>query len=92
MNYISLVFDEDIDTNDLSVFKRAPGCIGVSAYKNTLNLYFKSLSRNTLFSLALVLHQHLERKCAGLLLTASTLDSSATTTSIYEALREEAAI
>lgn len=91
MKYISLVFEEDIDTKQLDDFEELPGCTGVSAYKNTLNIYFRTLTRNTLFNLALVLHKHLERG-EGVLLANSTLDSTASATSIYDALREEVAI
>lgn len=92
MKYISMVFDEDIDKNQLALFENVPGCVGVSAYKNTLNMYFKMLTRNTLFQLAIVLHAYLAKEGNNLMITSTALDSSATTNNIYEALREEAAI
>lgn len=89
--YLSFVFAEDIDTADLDVFRRVHGCIGVSNYKNTLNLYFRTISRNTLFNLSLALHQHLARGY-DLVLNTVTVDETVSAANIYEALREEVAI
>lgn len=92
MKYLSLSFEEDLDRHDIERFKAVAGCTGVSAYKNTINLYFRHLSRQGLFSLALVLQERLAAQHAGVILTNTSLAREASAQSIYAALRTEAEI
>jgi hypothetical protein len=89
MKYISLVFDEDLHRDEVSQFKAVHGCIGVSSYKNTVNVYFKQLDRTSLLSLARTVQSQLVHTGTEVKLENSTLDSSASTVHIYEALKCE---
>jgi hypothetical protein len=91
MKNLSLVFQDDVQRHDLDALKTVRGCLGVSAYKNTVNLYFKRLDRTTLLALALATQRILAMNATGLSLTAGEFDSAASSRQIYAALREEAA-
>jgi hypothetical protein len=90
MKNISLVFQDDAQQDDLAMLKTVRGCLGVSAYKNTVNLYFRRIDRTTLLSLALVTQRILAMNATGLALTAGEFDSGASSRELYAALREEA--
>jgi hypothetical protein len=87
---LSLVFNEDLHRDDVERFKTVPGCTGVSVYRNTLNVYFRKLDRLQLIALASAVHTQLAYTGADVLLKEGTLNSTAKTSSIYEALRQEA--
>lgn len=90
MRYISVSFHEDLHRDDTERFKHIAGCLGVSSYRNTLNLYFKTITRQTLFHLALALQQHVNEQGSGVLLAGQEFTLGAQTQAIYGALREEA--
>ena len=90
MKSISLVFQDDVQRDDLSVLKTIHGCLGVSAYKNTVNLYFRKIDRTTLLAIALVTQRILAMNATALSLTAGNFDSAASSRELYTALREEA--
>jgi hypothetical protein len=90
MKNISLVFQDDVQRNDLETLKTVKGCLGVSAYKNTVNLYFRRIDRVTLVSLALVAQRILAMNATALSLTAGEFSSESSSRELYAALREEA--
>jgi hypothetical protein len=90
MKHISLVFEDDLQREDLDNLKTIRGCLGVSAYRNTVNLYFRRLDTVALTSLALVLRKHLAHTGMPVALGSATLDETASTAHIYAALRSEA--
>jgi hypothetical protein len=53
MNSISLVFQDDVHRDDLDLLERIPGCLGASAYRNTVNVYFRDADRATLLAVTL---------------------------------------
>jgi len=89
MKNISLVFQDDVQRKDIAQLKTVRGCYGVSAYKNTVNLYFKRVERTTLLSLTLVVQQILTANATGLALTNGEFDAAASSRDLYVALREE---
>lgn len=91
MKNISLVFQDDVQRDDITTLKTVRGCLGVSAYKNTVNLYFRRIDRTTLASLALATQRILAVNGAALSLTTGEFDSRASSRELYTALREEAA-
>jgi hypothetical protein len=89
MKYISLEFSEDLHRHEVDSFKTVRHCTGVSAYRNTLNMYFKTIDRTTLLSLAQALHRHLSYIGTDVSLKDATFDSSVSTAFIYQTLRAE---
>jgi hypothetical protein len=67
-----------------------PGCLGVSAYKNTLNLYFRRIDHSTLYTLAIALHDQLVLTGTAVLLSGTSIGGQTSTTELYGALRAEA--
>ena len=90
--YISLVFNEDLHRDEIQKFKQVHGCVGVSGYRDTLNMYFKEIDRVSLISLSRALQEAFVRTGVQVILTNTTLDSNLTRHAIYEALQEEVAI
>lgn len=91
MKNISLVFQDDVQRDDIEALKTVRGCLGVSAYKNTVNLYFRRIDRATLASLALATQRILAMNATALSLLAGEFSSESSSREIYAALREEAA-
>ncbi len=92
MKYISLVFDEDLHRNDVEAFKDVHDCMGVSAYRNTVNLYFKNFDRLALLSLATVLQHQLVGGGSSVQLQGHSVGGDASIREIYGSLREELAL
>jgi hypothetical protein len=90
MKYISLAFNEDVHRDEIAQFKAVPGCTGVSSYKNTVNVYFRTIDRPGLRSLAVLLQRQLATTGNDVQLANATINSADSRQSIYEALREEA--
>jgi hypothetical protein len=88
--YLTLVFNEDVQREEIEQLKNVPGCTGVATYKNTVNLYFKRLDRPVLRRLAIELQRQLVYTGADVQLQHSTINGAASRQNIYEALREEA--
>ena len=89
MKYISLVFEEDLQRDDIERLKTVKGCLGVSAFKNTVNLYFRHIDHATIHSLTLAVQAQLVTAGTQLALTNAILDARATRANIYEAIRDE---
>lgn len=92
MKYLSLVFEDDLHSEDIDTLKTVRGCLGVSAYKNTVNLYFKQIDTVALTSLALVLRRQLSSTHLPISLGSETFSEEMPMASIYAALREEASV
>jgi hypothetical protein len=92
MKYISLVFEDDLQPEDIDTLKTVRGCLGVSAYKNTVNLYFKRLDTVALTSLALVLRKQISATHIPVSLGSETFSEETSTAGIYTALRGEAIV
>ena len=89
---ISLIFGEDLQRDDIEQFKAIHNCIGVSGYKNTVNVYFSQLERKSLMHLALLLHRELLAVGHSIYMQNTTMNELTSAHEIYHALREEAAI
>ena len=76
--------------DDIDALKTVRGCLGVSAYRNTVNLYFRSLDTVALASLATVLRKQITTTGIPITLAQATLDGASSTANIYTALRAEA--
>ena len=90
MHSISLVFEDDVQRDDIETLKAVRGCMGVSAYKNTVNLYFRKADRTTIAALALAVHRVLVTAGATLATSNATFDSATASRDIYSALQAEA--
>lgn len=90
MKNISLVFQDDVQRNDIATLKSVRGCVGISAYKNTVNLYFRRIDRVTLVALAFAAQRILAMNATALSLTAGEFSSESSSRELYVALREEA--
>jgi hypothetical protein len=88
---LSFVFGDDLQRDEIERFKAIPNCIGVSSFKNTLNVYFRSLDRKSLLYLAFLLQEEMVQH-GEIMLNNSTLSESNTAQDIYSALRSEVAI
>ena len=69
MNSISLVFDSDVQPEDLDILRTARGCLGASAYRNTANLYFRSVDTGSVASVAALVRRRMGSTMAPLALT-----------------------
>ena len=91
MKHISLVFEDDLQREDIETLKTVRGCLGVSAYRNTVNLYFRTLDTVALASLATVLRRQITDTGIPITLAQATLDENTSTSMIYAAIRSEVA-
>ncbi len=90
MKHISLVFEDDVQREDIDALKAVRGCLGVSAFRNTVNLYFRHIDTVALASLATVVRKQITGAGVPVTLSQATLDEEASTAMIYAALRAEA--
>ena len=92
MKHISLVFEDDVQREDIDALKNVRGCLGVSAFKNTVNLYFRNLDATALASLAAILRRQITATGVPITMNQATLDESTSTSMIYAAIRSEVAV